>query len=84
MESIDKDLAYIEMCIVQLEDQNDELHTSKKLMNDLKELKESYESRHQQTLFQRVNSLKKEKIRLVKTIQSVKGYYSNHLKKKSN
>ena len=84
MESIDKDLAYIEMCIVQLEDQNDELHTSKKLMNDLKGLKESYESRHQQTLFQGVNSLKKENIRLVKTIQSVKGYYSNHLKKKSN
>ena len=83
-ESIEKDLEYIEMCIIQLGEQNDELHTSKKLMSDLFELKESYESRDKETLFQGVNSLKNENIRLVKTIQSVKGYYSNHLKKKSN
>ena len=84
-ESMEKDLDYIEMCIVQLEDQNDELHTSKKLMNDLKELKESYESRHQQTLFQGVSSLKKRNMVPSKLIDEfIKIYCSDQLKKKLN
>jgi hypothetical protein len=84
-ESMEKDLDYIEMCIVQLEDQNDELHTSKKLMNDLKELKESYESRHQQTLFEGVSSLKKRNKNNYKLIDEfIELYCSNRLKKKLN
>jgi hypothetical protein len=84
-ESIEKDLEYIEMCIIQLGEQNDELHTSKKLMSDLFELKESYESRHQQTLFQGVSSLKKRNMVPSKLIDEfIKIYCSDQLKKKLN